>query len=196
MRVLQSFPVPTPTTNPYVTQLAECLETTPEVELMHFSWRCALTSSYEVFHAHWPEAVIRDARLSRAVARHALFMGLLVRLRVGATRTPVVRTLHNLRPHEDASYFTQRLLRVLDRLTVTTISLNNHTPGLPGVPNTVIPHGHYVTWFSPYRTSPSTPGHIVSFGIDQTVQGAAPAHPGIPYARRPRLAPDHSRRRS
>ena len=195
VRVLQSFPVPTHTTNPYVTQLAECLEATPDVELVHFSWRSALTSSYKVFHVHWPEAVIRDARLSRAVVRHALFVGLLVRLRVA--RTPVVRTLHNLRPHEDTSFFTQRLLlRILDRLTVATDQPKRSYARTEGGPEHRDPARSLrdVVLAVPDQ-SLHTRSHR-QFRNDQKVQGSAAAHRGLPYARRPRLSPDRSRRGS
>ena len=92
--VLQSFPPPRSTTNPYVVMLADSLRALPTVEVRYFSWKTALLSRYDVFHAHWPEILASGRSPLRKLVRQALFVLLLLKLRI--TRTPAVRTLHNL----------------------------------------------------------------------------------------------------
>ncbi len=92
--VLQSFPAPRETTNPYIVMLAESLASHPGVELRAFTWRDALFSRYDVFHAHWPEVHVTGRTRLRTAVFQLLFAALLLRLRL--LRTPLVRTLHNL----------------------------------------------------------------------------------------------------
>nr|BFF20239.1 hypothetical protein GCM10025730_37600 [Promicromonospora thailandica] len=70
----------------------------PEVSVRTFSWPRALVGSYDVFQLHWPESLVRHpTRLGSAVKR---FLTRMLLLRLWATRTPLVRTAHNLAPHE------------------------------------------------------------------------------------------------
>lgn len=160
--VLLSVPPPRKTTNPYVIMLAEALRSTAGIEVHSFDWRFALLGRYDVFHVHWPENLVRGRGRMRTFARHGLATALLGRLWVSGT--PVVRTLHNIAPHERASRPSRLILRALDHLTVATISLNPLTPPLPGVPNHQIPHGHYKEWFAPFARRPAQRGRMVSFG--------------------------------
>ena len=80
------------------------------------------------------------------------------------TRTPVVRTVHNLRPHEGASGPARWLLRAVDRLTTVRIHLNELTPAGP-VTHVVIPHGHYVDWYAPHPVAEVVAGRVVTIGI-------------------------------
>lgn len=162
IRVLLSVPPPRPTTNPYVVMLADALRATDGLQVEHFSWRTLLVGRYDVFHIHWPETLVRGSDAPRTVLRH-LLLGLAV-ARMSLSRIPVVRTLHNESPHEPPALPTRLLLAQLDRRTRATISLNPHTRGLPGVPNVVIPHGHYLPWFAKYGRSESQRGLLVSFG--------------------------------
>ncbi len=162
LRVLLSVPPPRATTNPYVVMLAQALRDTDGVEVHHFDWRRALTGHYDVLHVHWPENLARGNGGLRTAGRHALTGALLSRL--WTSRTPIVRTLHNIEPHERPALPTRRLLTAVDRLTAATVSLNTLTPTLPGVPNTVIPHGHYRSWYERWPQGPARPGQLVSFG--------------------------------
>ena len=56
--VLLSFPPPRPTSNPYNVMLAESVRAVPGVRVTDWSWRAALLTSYDVFHAHWPEILV------------------------------------------------------------------------------------------------------------------------------------------
>lgn len=160
--MLLSVPTPRATTNPYVVMLADALRGTSGVEVVDFDWHYALTGDYDVFHVHWPESLVRGRGTTRTVARHAMTAALLARLR--ATGTPLVRTLHNVAPHEQRSSATRGLLREVDRLTSATVSLNAMTPPLPGVPNEVILHGHYRPWFGHIAGVAAEPGRVISFG--------------------------------
>ena len=47
IRVLQSFPAPRPTTNPYIVMLARSLAATPGLAVRTFTWRTALAGRYD-----------------------------------------------------------------------------------------------------------------------------------------------------
>ena len=113
--VLQSIPAPDDTTNPYLVQLFRALPR--DVETKYYSLRAALFARYDLFHVHWPEYLWRDPSPLRALLKQLGVCALLLRL--WATGTPVVRTLHNLRPHEDGGWMERMLLRGLDRPTAT-----------------------------------------------------------------------------
>jgi beta-1,4-mannosyltransferase len=58
LTVLQGFPVPRPTTNPYLVMLAQSLREQPGVTVLPFSWRTALVGRFDVYHSHWPEILV------------------------------------------------------------------------------------------------------------------------------------------
>ncbi len=89
---------------------------------------------------HWPEHLIRGRRGIKAMAVRVLTLLLAVRLRV--TRVAVVRTVHNVAPHEALSRLDRFLLRSID-LTDSRIIMNTARPFPDDVPTTLIPHGHY-----------------------------------------------------
>jgi beta-1,4-mannosyltransferase len=128
-----------------------------------FSWWRALTSTYDVFHVHWPEILLQGRTPARAWARRLLFALLLARLRL--RHTAVVRTLHNLRSHEGNSPTEQRLLQRFDRQTTLWIRLNPFTPLPADALNRTIAHGDYRAWFAAYACLPSVPGRVLYFGL-------------------------------
>jgi beta-1,4-mannosyltransferase len=134
-----------------------------------FTWRRALLGRYDVVHVHWPEALLRSPRRWTRMAKRVLFLGFIVRLRVG--RPVVVRTMHNVRPHEDGSERELRLINRLDDLAVLYVVLNDVTP-LPKVaPTMLIPHGHYVDQFQGHPVAPIVPGRVLLFGSIQRYKG-------------------------
>jgi len=169
--VLESFPVPRPTTNPYITMLGRSLESTAGVTLVTFSWRAALLGRYDVFHVHWPEILVSGRDPLRRAIRRAQFAAFLARL--WFTRTPVVRTVHNLGQHEDASRIDAWLLRRLERLTTVRIAINDSTPMPAGATSAVIPHGHYRDWYGTSSPLSVTPGAIAFFGLIRPYKGVA-----------------------
>ena len=161
--VLQSFPPPRSTTNPYVVMLADALRALPTVELRYFSWKTALLTHYDVFHAHWPEILVTGRSPVRKLVRQSLFVLLLVKLRF--SRTPAVRTLHNLHLPDGISAVEKWLLTALERQTSLFIVLNQHTPVPAGKLHAFIPHGHYRGWYGSRVRSDAVPGRIGYFGL-------------------------------
>ena len=163
LRVLQSFPEPRLTTNPYVVMLRRALDTTPGVELQTFTWSRALRGRYDVFHTHWPEILLSGRNPFRRLMRRSLFSALVLRLWL--TRTAVVRTAHNLAPHASVSRVEMFLLRRLERRTTLVIRLNDQTPVATGLPVRTIPHGHYRDWFAEHPHPRPTPSHVAFVGL-------------------------------
>lgn len=166
--VLQSVPRPRPTTNPYVTQLWTSLRAAG-VDVRPFSWRTALLGRYDVFHVHWPENLVRSHARWRTLARQLLMMALLVRIGLG--RTPVVRTLHNLRGHEESGRVEALLLDWLDRLTTVRILINGESATPQGVAARVILHGHYREWFGDVPLPVRREGRLAYFGLVRAYKG-------------------------
>ena len=167
MRVLQSFPEGRATTNPYLVQLDRGLREHLQVD--GFSWWRALTAQYDVFHAHWPEILLQGRTPARALGRSLLFALLLTRLRL--RHTAVVRTLHNLRSHEERSPTERRLLHAFDRHTTLWIRLNPFTPLPAGALERTIAHGDYREWYAGHACPPSVPGRLLYFGLIRPYKG-------------------------
>lgn len=169
VRVLQSFPQPRPTTNPYIVMLKESLEGCPGVAVQTFTWRRALTDDYRVFHAHWPEILVDGRTPLRKLARQCLFAALLARL--AARRVAVVRTVHNLELPQGISRRETFLLRKFDDMTTFRILLNDSTHLPEGFPSATILHGHYRDWFSGIAPSERVLGRIAFVGLIRRYKG-------------------------
>ncbi|SNR41433.1 glycosyltransferase [Blastococcus mobilis] len=161
--VLQSFPEPRPTTNPYVVMLRRSLEDEPALRVLTFTWRQALLGRYDLFHVHWPEILVSGRSSAKAWVRRALFLALLLRLRL--TGTPMVRTLHNLRPQEGVPRPAALLLRLAERWTSLSVRLNETTPVDERSPHVTIPHGHYRDWFAAHQAPPRERHRAVFVGL-------------------------------
>lgn len=169
VRVLESFGEPKATTNPYIVQLYAALRATPGLEVETFDYRTALFGEYDVVHTHWPELFMGGHRMIGRAARRALTAAMVLRWQL--TRKPVVRTMHNLERPSDLARIDHLLLTAIDRLTVHDIALNNFTPARPGVPVSVIPHGHYRDWFAKYPRPDAVPGRIGYVGLIRRYKG-------------------------
>lgn len=168
MRVLQSVRSPNRATNPFVVQLVDAVRAAG-AEVRWFSWRRGLLGRYDVLHVHWPEVMLRRAGRPARLAARARFGLLLARLTV--TRTPVVRTLHNVDPHERGGRVERLLLRWCDRRTAYWVLLNPHTPLPRPGPSTVIPHGHYVDWYAGHPTGTPVSDRVLTFGLLRPYKG-------------------------
>jgi beta-1,4-mannosyltransferase len=165
--VLESFGPPRARSNPYRLQLVSSM--TEPVKLVYFSWGRALTGRFDVFHVHWPEVVLQGRTRLRTAVRSALFVAVLLRLRV--QRKAVVRTLHDLAPYEPLPAIQQLAIRLLDRWTTLWITLSSTTrPPRPG-PTAVAPIGHYRDWFAGTPRAAARPGRIVHFGLLRRYKG-------------------------
>lgn len=169
LTVLQSFPVPRPTTNPYLVMLERSLRELPATEVVNFSWRAALLEKYDVFHVHWPEILVNGASPLKKFVRQTLTAALLIRLQAG--HVPIVRTVHNVRPPEGLSRRERLLLRWVEHITALRITLNPDTEVGQGIPHVVIPHGDYREWFSKYPASPMVEGQLAFTGLMRRYKG-------------------------
>ncbi|SDL13878.1 Glycosyltransferase involved in cell wall bisynthesis [Arthrobacter sp. ov407] len=169
LAVLQSFPVPRSTTNPYLVQLARGLRKLPGVTVVNFSWRVALLGKYDVFHVHWPEILVSGHSPLKKLVRQVLTLALLCRLAL--TKTPIVRTIHNIELPKDISVLEVLLLRLVDRRTTLYIRLNSETPLPTDRPSTIIPHGHYRDWFHDFPKTEKIPGRIGYVGLIRRYKG-------------------------
>lgn len=167
--VQQSFPEPRPTTNPYIVMLRDHLATTPGLAVRTFSWRGAILGRYDVFHAHWPEILVSGASAPKRVVRQLLTLVLLARLAL--TRTPIVRTLHNLHRPSGISRIEHALLGLFERRTAFVIVLNDQTVPPAGVGSTVIPHGHYRDWYARFPQREAVSGRLSYFGLIRRYKG-------------------------
>lgn len=161
--MLQSFPVPRPTTNPYLVMLAESLRRLDDVRIVNFSWRTALLGRYDVFHAHWPEILVAGHSKLKKAVRQVFFVLLLLKLSI--SRTPIVRTMHNLALPQGISRIEIALLQAFDRQTTLRILLNPATELPDGQASRTILHGHYRDWFASFPTAESIAGRITYFGL-------------------------------
>ena len=168
LRVMQSFAALRATTNPYLKQLYFSLDEYVDVQL--FSWRDALAGNFDVLHVHWPEVLLRSGSPRRQWLRRVALMGVMIRIRF--SRRVLVRTVHNLEPHELGSPLEKRLLRLMNRWTTLFILLVPDTPvPLAHAPYKVIPHGHYRDWLASFVTPSTEPGRIAYIGLIRRYKG-------------------------
>lgn len=167
--VQQSFPDPRPTTNPYIVMLRDAVASTDGVQLRTFSWRRALLGRYDVFHVHWPEILLSGASAPKTAARQLLSAALLVKLKL--TRTPIVRTLHNLHRPSGISRVQNVMLAWFERQTTLVVLLNTSTVPPAGKAAEVILHGHYRDWFARYEQPDAVPGRYAYFGLIRRYKG-------------------------
>lgn len=167
--VLESFPQPRPTTNPYLIMLADSIAAQPGVELRTFSWRRALLGPYDVFHVHWPEILVNGHSPLKKLVRQALFVALLLRLRF--TRTPLVRTLHNLELPTGISRRETFLLRWAERWTTLWVTINESTSVPHDRPSVRVLHGHYRPWFKDIPKSSPVAQRLGYFGLIRHYKG-------------------------
>lgn len=157
--VLQSYGSAQNRTNPYTSLLSGSLE--EHCEVLPFTWRNALARHWDIFHVHWPEVLLRGRTRWRTGRRYAALIALLVRRRLAGSR--IVRTVHNIEPHEPGPLLERFLLRRLDRATSAWIVMTDVPTPARMVPRVTIPHGHYRDWF-PHVSREVTTGRLLFFG--------------------------------
>ncbi|MFS2242885.1 glycosyltransferase family 4 protein [Microbacterium sp. OR16] len=169
LAVMESLSRPRPTTNPYLIQLCQSLQRTPGIELSYFSWRRALFGEVDVFHVHWPELLMGGHRRSGRVARRLLTTAFLLRILI--TRVAVVRTLHNLERPSGLGRIDRLLLTCIDRLTTSTVTLNETTPVSSGQAHHTVLHGHYRDWFAHHPRHDARTGRVAYLGLIRRYKG-------------------------
>ena len=173
VRVLESARELRATTNPYIVQLVETLGRRDDTEVVLFGFARAIAGRYDVFHVHWPELLLTSARTPlRRLARRLLTSAFILRLRL--TRTPVVRTWHNLVRPDGLSRWDHRLLDALERRTRHVIRLTDQTAPPLDVPTSTIVHAHYRDWFDriePAFEATPNPRRVLYFGLIKPYKG-------------------------
>ncbi|WP_375385837.1 glycosyltransferase [uncultured Microbacterium sp.] len=173
VRVLFSFRTPSSESNPYVQLLSRALR--ERAVLLYFGWKTAFFGSYDVFHVHWPETLVRGRSKWRRFVSSVLLAALVCRLRLA--RVTIVRTLHNVSPHESGSRLESGVLHLLDRATTRWIVLNQDETvdalGIPAYRITAIPHGHFIDWYRPWRDGDNVAlsGSLLLFGHVRPYKG-------------------------
>lgn len=167
MDILFSFGPPDEESNPYVRLLLN--EVSRQANVHYFSWKYALLGSYDVFHVHWPETLIRRTSLKGRLVCRMLLALLMVKL--AASGTPVVRTEHNLRPHESGSLIEAMLLAGLDRQAARWVVMNAAGSLAPTDRARHIPHGHYKDWYKLEEVPVKKTGSILNFGLIRPYKG-------------------------
>ncbi|MGG7507707.1 glycosyltransferase [Plantibacter sp. YIM 135249] len=167
--ILQSVPKPRPTTNPYNIMLLDAIRAVPGVTLLDFSWRTALIGRYDAFHAHWPEILVDGHTPLKKFARQLCFVLFLLRLTI--TRTPIIRTLHNIGLPSGISRRERWLLTWFERRTTLVITLNESTPVPQGAESVLIPHGHYRDWYARFPREAVIDGRFGYFGMVRRYKG-------------------------
>ncbi|WP_243226781.1 hypothetical protein [Microbacterium sp. CIAB417] len=136
----------------------------------YFSWRHALVGSFDIFHVHFPEGLIRGGTPTKARIKRILFRFFLLRLRL--TRRPVVRTVHNAAPHDSGDGREVKLLDALDRLVSMRVVLNDCTQQSWQGPTVLIPHGDYREQLESLPRGEMEPARILLFGRIRPYKGA------------------------
>ncbi|WP_308796898.1 glycosyltransferase [Agromyces silvae] len=140
------------------------------VEVRFFSWQAALLGGYDVFHLHWPEHLVGVSDGPRARLRYLLLRLLFLRLRL--RRTPVVRTLHNLVPHDDKTNPRVReVTRRFEALTEVEIHLVDEAGERDAAQTFYIPHGSYVEVFGAHPHADPVLGRLIHFGLLKKYKG-------------------------
>lgn len=166
IRVLYSFGPLSSESSPYVRMLVE--ELPEDIVPVFFDWKCAFTSRVDVFHIHWPEALVKRTTSKATFVRSAALLLLVLRLRFRGTR--IVRTVHNSVPHEVPRLAERLCYRGLARLTDDVIVLEQCW--LEEYPSaTVIPHPILSLLPSVPARAPHGRPRILSFGLVRQYKG-------------------------
>lgn len=163
VRVLHSVYPADSTGNPFVNLLVQNLPSF--VQSYFFSWKSALLGRYDVLHFQWPEKLVHSDRRLKALSKQLAFLIVLLRLR--ASKTGVVQTVHNVELHENVGRVERKLLELLNRWTDVRILLSGAVdlPARPAMSTVVIPHGDYRQQFPTTPTGNRVPGRLLYFGL-------------------------------
>ena len=122
------------------------------VRYVRFDWWRHLFQPYEVFHVHWPDAVVMGRSKMGSLVKFVLFMATVARAR--ARRETIVYTVHNIGAHDG---FHPRLERLLWKCFLPAVSTFHHMnhwsidafvrrfPEVAGARHLVVPHPHYAS---------------------------------------------------
>ena len=167
MVVLQSYREPRTTTNPYITTLTRQLRADPSITVRTFTYPNALIGRYDAFHIHSPKVLMSG----RGVVESGGGLDCLLVARLAITRTPVVRTVHNLELPTGLTRGQRWLLGRFEKLTVLRIALNEQTSTLVDGPMEVVLHGDYRDRYSEFDRPTAVSGRIGYIGLVRRYKG-------------------------
>lgn len=156
------------TANPYTRLLVDSLPTN-KIRTTYFSWSTIFINKFDIFHVHWPELLFRHKFAAVRWLKCITFLIFIARIKV--QRKAIVRTIHNLTPHESIPWLTSRVIRVLDKNTSLWIILNESTPVPSPDHKALIPHGHYRDWYAEPSSSKRITGRLLTFGLIRAYKG-------------------------
>ncbi|TQJ29702.1 hypothetical protein [Microbacterium sp. SLBN-146] len=158
---------PGPVENPYTALVVKNLDPAT-IRSEYFQWTRVFWTRFDIVHFHWPEYMTRHRRKSLAFVKCMLLWAFILRARL--TRSAVVRTVHNVRPHEQGTRLESIVQAALDRATTLWIVLNPTTVTTDAGRTRLIPHGHYRDWYTmPSETAMS--GQVLTFGMQRSYKG-------------------------
>lgn len=155
--------------NPYTKLLVDFMTEDGRVETRYFGWKQAFLSSYDVLHIHWPEMLVRHRTKVGHIAKSLLVLLLIALLR--ARRVPIVRTVHNVRPHERGDRLEQWVLKRIEAATSLSVVMNETTPTPRGQVRVLVPHPHYRNWYDEPDPAAIIPGRLLAFGLIRAYKG-------------------------
>lgn len=142
----------------------------PDIEFSFHSWGRAIFGRYDLVHFHWPEFYVRDISTIRRSLKRIVFLAFLARIRL--TRTPIVRTIHNVKPHQPGDAGERRLLRVLEKSVRRYVVMSSSTPVDPAVESVLVPHGDFLEVFRDLPRETRVKGRVLLFGRLHPYKGA------------------------
>jgi beta-1,4-mannosyltransferase len=151
----------------FIKQIAE--HSPSDVHHEYMSIRNILSGHFDVLHVHWPEIMVRAERPYIRYMRLVAFMVFVLSLRI--RNTPIVRTIHNLEPHEKGPRWEAAVLKILDRMTTLYVVMNRSTPVRQDADSVLIPHGHFRNQFAQYERPSRVEGRLLYFGYIRPYKG-------------------------
>ncbi|MFG6446526.1 glycosyltransferase [Microbacterium sp. P07] len=164
LRVLEVVNPPDGTTR-YIDQVVEFAD--DDIEFSYISPLKMARMNYDVVHFHWPEMILRH-RITLLERAKCLVFDLWVRA-LRWRRIGILRTLHNLEPHDGVTPVVQRSLRRLDDATDEYVTINTTTEARSN--STYIPHGHYRDRFANHEKPDAQRGRLLYAGLIRPYKG-------------------------
>jgi hypothetical protein len=135
------------------------------VHLVRYDWLSSNFERHQVFHVHWPDAVVMGSGRAGAYLKFGLFMGSVYWAKLLGRR--IVYTVHNLSSHDRRHPALERLLWKAFLPMVNTFhhmnsasmaSLQANSSVRPSSRHVLIPHPHYRDHIAPPRAMrPASP---------------------------------------
>lgn len=186
--VMFSFTKPVVGANPYVELLVDAV--LPHAAVSYFSWRHLVTDRPDILHVQWPEAMTHSSSRIKMNAKGLIGSVLLLVAFLRGTR--LVRTVHNLRPHESQPLMARWFEWWLQCLTSHRIYINVSAENPRGPNSTVILHGTFRDRYGPLTDDEreNTGASLLLFGLLRRYKGVEAlidAHAEIGSQPAPRL---------